>query len=122
MLQVGVFVAFFAVSAIYAAPSLIATVKGHRRWPLVVAINILLGWSIVGWLVALIMALGIVPRRPAWTKRARKPRLAMATVPQRASIAAADALDPPIVSEDVYATWLDQGAALPEDAPKPASS
>ena len=120
MLQVGVIVAFVVASAIYAAPSVIATLKRHRRWGLVVALNILLGWTIVGWLLALVIALGLAPKRPAWTKRTRKPRSRLQ--PAAARIAAdKETIDPPIVHEDVYEAWLDEGAAIPAGAEKQGS-
>ena len=126
MLQVGVVVAFLAASALYAAPSAVAILKGRRRWLLVLAINILLGWSIVGWLLALAIALDITPRRPAWTIRARKPRSkpATAAVPtERDEIPVRrDANDPPEIREDVYASWLDQGAAIPGSSQNAKSS
>lgn len=126
MLQVGVVVAFLVASALYAAPSVIATLKGRRRWLLVIALNILLGWSIVGWLLALALALDITPRRPAWTLRARKPRskLALATgpTPRPDDPIRRDANDPPEVRDDVYAAWLDQGAAIPEQISDAKSS
>ena len=124
MLQVGVVVAFLAASALYAAPSVVAILKGRRRWLLVLAINILLGWSIVGWLLALALALDITPRRPAWTIRARKPRSTPALAPpeQDDKLVRRDANDPPEIHEDVYASWLDQGAAIPGSSQNAKSS
>ena len=113
MLQVAVVVAFFAASAIYAAPSVIAIMKGRRRWLLVVALNLLLGWSIVGWLLALAMAVGYAPRRPAWTKR--KPRVKRASGVSNAAAPGRALQDPPPVRDDAYADWLEQGAALGND-------
>ena len=121
MLQVGVIVAFVVASAIYAAPSVIATVKRHRRWGLVVALNILLGWTIVGWLLALVIALGLAPKRPAWTKRTRKPRPRSQPAAARGTSVGKDLIDPPIVHEDVYEAWLDEGAAIPAGAEKQGS-
>ena len=115
MLQVGVVSVFVAAAAIYAAPSLIAVLRGHRRWALVIVLNILLGWTLVGWLLALAIALQIAPRRPAWMKRIQRPRArgkAVAQVAPEASGARGDPNDPPQIREDVYAAWLDQGAGL----------
>lgn len=109
MLQVGVVAVFLLAAALYTAPSVIAAVKGRKRWLTIVVLNILLGWTLVGWLVALVMSLDLKPRRPAWMKRTPRPRKAV-----KPSTAAArqEMLDPPEVHEDVYAAWLEEGAGL----------
>lgn len=41
----------------YWAPTLVAALRGHRQMGPILVINLLLGWTFVGWVVALAMAL-----------------------------------------------------------------
>jgi membrane-bound acyltransferase YfiQ involved in biofilm formation len=50
---VVLFVAFY----VYFAPAIIANAKGHRNFPAIAAVNVLLGWTFLGWVVALVWAL-----------------------------------------------------------------
>jgi len=43
--------------AIYAAPLIVAAVRGHRQILPIGALNVLLGWTVVGWVAALVWAL-----------------------------------------------------------------
>jgi len=43
---------------LYLAPSIIAFYRKHRSIGAIIAINILLGWTVIGWLWAFIKALG----------------------------------------------------------------
>jgi len=53
----------FIIINLYFAPSWIAHHRHHRqRWPVYV-VNLLLGWTLLGWLVALILAVSWTPRR-----------------------------------------------------------
>ena len=45
-----------ALAALYVLPSVIATAKRHRNGRAVVALNLLAGWTIIGWVVALVWA------------------------------------------------------------------
>lgn len=45
------------IMAVYATPSVIAYRRKHPSRNTIIAVNVLLGWSIVGWAVALIWAL-----------------------------------------------------------------
>ena len=47
---------FLSAVLLYALPSLIAVLRPSRQWPLVVALNILLGWTIVGWSAAFMIS------------------------------------------------------------------
>lgn len=53
--------ALFVVLALYLLPLVIALVRRHRHRGLICAVNLLLGWTIVGWLVSLIWS--ILPKR-----------------------------------------------------------
>jgi TM2 domain-containing membrane protein YozV len=48
-------------AAIYFLPTIIAVMAHRRNAPLVALVNTLLGWSFVGWIVSLVMA---VTREP----------------------------------------------------------
>ena len=41
---------------IYLAPTIVASVRKHDQLPMVVVINVLLGWTGLGWLIALVWA------------------------------------------------------------------
>ena len=43
--------------AVYLVPSMIATVRGHDSALAIVVLNILLGWTFIGWVIALVWAL-----------------------------------------------------------------
>jgi hypothetical protein len=42
--------------SLYGAPAVIAGLRGHRQFGPILVINLLLGWTVVGWAVALAMA------------------------------------------------------------------
>lgn len=120
MVRLLVSLGFFVAAAIYAAPSVIAVLRARPRWPLVVALNVLLGWTILGWAAALAMALGLrLPRREKRIKtRARRSRIPTSSEPQAAAADAVEApparepVEPPKLHDDSYARWLDGGSAL----------
>lgn len=50
---------FFVVAPLlYFLPTIEAKIKGHSKFNQILAINILLGWTLVGWVVAYVWALG----------------------------------------------------------------
>ena len=49
------FAIFFIV--LYFLPTMIAAGRGHQRMAAVVALNVLTGWTFIGWVVALVWAL-----------------------------------------------------------------
>lgn len=52
-------VAIFILATIaYFAPTLIAAMRRHRSIGSVVVVNLFLGWTVVGWIVALSMSFG----------------------------------------------------------------
>lgn len=55
-------------TALYFAPSAIAIVRGHHQVGAIIAVNAFLGWSLIGWVVALAMALSAMrqPNKPAF--------------------------------------------------------
>ncbi|RAX54472.1 hypothetical protein CCY99_03740 [Helicobacter sp. 16-1353] len=42
---------------IYIIPSLIATIKGHSKQNYIIGLNLIAGWSIIGWIVALVWSM-----------------------------------------------------------------
>jgi hypothetical protein len=49
---------------IYLAPSIIAVVRGHHRWPWIGFLNSAAGWTVVGWIGTLVWSVTAV-RQPA---------------------------------------------------------
>ena len=43
---------------VYCGPTLLALLKRHALWFWIVLINVLLGWTFLGWVFALVLALG----------------------------------------------------------------
>jgi hypothetical protein len=39
---------------IYLAPSIVAVVRGHHRWPWIGFLNFAAGWTVAGWIAALV--------------------------------------------------------------------
>jgi Superinfection immunity protein len=48
----------------YLLPTLVALARHHRQRQAIAALNILLGWTFVGWVVALVWALTVSPGTP----------------------------------------------------------
>lgn len=59
----GSFVLLLILATIYFLPTLIASGRGVRNTGSIVVLNIFLGWTLVGWVVALAMSFGTVDRR-----------------------------------------------------------
>jgi cell division protein FtsX len=51
------------VLAAYFAPTVVAFARAHHQANTVLVINLFLGWTFVGWVVALAMSVGAVERR-----------------------------------------------------------
>jgi RsiW-degrading membrane proteinase PrsW (M82 family) len=58
--------AVFAV-ALYFLPSFVAMARGHQNGAAIVILNFLLGWSFIGWVVALVWAFTEVRRTESAT-------------------------------------------------------
>ena len=50
-------VLLFLLLAIYLLPALIAPLRHHKNWLAIQALNVLAGWTFVGWVVALVWSL-----------------------------------------------------------------
>ena len=57
----GLLLVFIALAA-YFAPTIVAFARHHHQANTVLVINLFLGWTFVGWVVALAMAVGAVNR------------------------------------------------------------
>lgn len=49
----------------YVLPTFIAFMRGHQNAAAITAVNILLGWTFLGWVAALVWSLTAVTRKPA---------------------------------------------------------
>jgi hypothetical protein len=47
----------FIIALLYFLPTVIALMRQHKDAPAIAAVNILLGWSVIGWLVSFVWAL-----------------------------------------------------------------
>jgi hypothetical protein len=67
-----------AGTVVYVLPAVVAFARGHTwAWP-ITALNLLLGWSLLGWVAALVWAASPFERRP---EAASAPAPEMATAP-----------------------------------------
>ncbi|WP_265494728.1 superinfection immunity protein [Providencia heimbachae] len=49
---------FIAAPLLYVLPAIEAKIKSHSRFNQILVVNILLGWTLIGWVVAYVWALG----------------------------------------------------------------
>ena len=54
--------------SIYLAPSIIAVVRGHHRWPWIGFLNFAAGWTGAGWIAALVWSLTAIGQPAAITR------------------------------------------------------
>jgi uncharacterized membrane protein len=59
----GVLLVVLIGLAAYFAPTIVAFARQHHQANTVLVINLFLGWTFIGWVVALAMAVGAVERR-----------------------------------------------------------
>ncbi len=65
------FLILILLLTLYLLPALIAGLRSHRNFAAILALNLFLGWSILGWIVSLVWALTsdpliIVDPRSSW--------------------------------------------------------
>ncbi|MCA8992010.1 MAG: superinfection immunity protein [Planctomycetaceae bacterium] len=58
----------FAILLLYFVPSYIARTRQHFFWPQILILNILTGWTVLGWIAALAWAL-TPPERPSTLRK-----------------------------------------------------
>lgn len=61
--QAMLFLIYLCVAVLYIMPTVAASLRNHRQAVPIFLLNILLGWTLVGWAAALIWA--FVEERPA---------------------------------------------------------
>jgi hypothetical protein len=58
-------IAYLAIFlAFYFLPTLVAWWRGHRQLASILLLNLFLGWTVVGWVLALVWCASAQPRRP----------------------------------------------------------
>ena len=57
--------ALLTVAAVYLLPSLVAAARGHHNGAAILVFNLLLGWTLLGWPLALVWACTAMAGRPA---------------------------------------------------------
>ena len=60
---IGFYLALSSMLGVYTAPLIIAMVRGHHRLPWIGLLNIAAGWTIVGWIAALVWSVTAI-RQP----------------------------------------------------------
>jgi len=60
---IGFYLVLGSILGIYIAPFLIATVRGHHRLPWIGLVNFAGGWTIAGWIAALVWSVTAI-RQP----------------------------------------------------------
>lgn len=75
--EVGSTIAGFVMLALlaggYFLPTIIATLRNHRNAGAIVAVNVLLGWTFIGWVVALVWSMTNPPTPVVVQQQAQPP-------------------------------------------------
>jgi hypothetical protein len=53
------------IFVLYLLPAIVASVRNHHQAPVIFALNLLLGWTVLGWVLALVWAFTGTPARAA---------------------------------------------------------
>ena len=54
---------FLVAAVVYFAPSAVAAARNHQQRGAIITLNVLLGWTLLGWIAALVWAMTAV-RKP----------------------------------------------------------
>jgi hypothetical protein len=65
---IGFYLALGFMFGICLAPSIVAVVRGHHRWPWIGFLNFTAGWTVAGWIAALAWSVTAI-RKPAGIMR-----------------------------------------------------
>jgi hypothetical protein len=57
----GALIFLLIVACAYFAPTIVASARHHHNLGSIIVINLLLGWTFIGWVVALAMSLSATP-------------------------------------------------------------
>jgi predicted permease len=68
-----VVLAILTIPPVYFLPSILAASKGHPHGPPIFLVNILLGWTIMGWLACLVWAASLPGERKPYTPLIPRP-------------------------------------------------
>lgn len=70
---IGLFVVVVVVGGLYFLPSFVAAMREHHNAGAIFALNLLLGWTALGWIVCLVWAVTQVNPKTAPATSASKP-------------------------------------------------
>ena len=59
--EIGTILAAILLCAVYVVPSVIAVGRRHHQTLTILVLNVLFGWTVFGWIVAIVWALGAIP-------------------------------------------------------------
>ena len=62
---IGFWLVLGSMLGLYMAPLIIATVRDHHRLPSIGLLNIAAGWTVVGWIAALVWSVTAIPQPAA---------------------------------------------------------
>lgn len=62
-------VIWFGLPAVYFIPGIVAVLRRKRDWLAICVLNLLAGWTVLGWVVAMVWA--VMKDRPDWGERLR---------------------------------------------------
>lgn len=61
-----------ALFALYLLPGIVAERRGHHNKGAIIILNILLGWTVIGWIAALVWSATAVRREPQYSPAFRE--------------------------------------------------
>ncbi|MBS4155243.1 superinfection immunity protein [Cobetia sp. MC34] len=108
---------FWIVS--YLLPTIIGAARGKQNLLAIAALNILLGWSFIGWVVALVWALTKDAQQPS--AAGQKPSM-ISVSESEARLSRARVWIAVVVVISALGFWMSQVEHIPEDSSPPASS
>lgn len=59
----GLVILWVIVVVIYFLPGMVAKSRGHHQYTAILVLNLLLGWTVVGWVIALVWASSAVQNK-----------------------------------------------------------
>ena len=59
--EIGYVLAAILGCAVYVVPMVIAAVRRHHQTAPILVLNVLFGWTVIGWIVAMVWSLGAIP-------------------------------------------------------------
>ena len=99
---------FGGLFCLYFAPAIIAGWRHHHQAASITVLNLLLGWTILGWIIALIWAFSAVDE--ARVERLKAEKSERFAADQQARVEAARASDPPPLRDTWRRFFADRGS------------